>query len=140
MAIYTTAQIENAKKAYNEFLQYRSVESYEPEFIGYAAAEQRCESHNKIVKGILEGNKELTKEWKLFFLNEEVKAANKKAANKAKLTANKEASTDILAPVKALKIKGDFDKWLNNSSNPFRKEYFSKKYTTESVSAFLKTL
>lgn len=39
---YTTKQIENAKKAYNDFAQYRTLESFDPENIGYAAAEQRC--------------------------------------------------------------------------------------------------
>jgi hypothetical protein len=31
---YTEKQIENAKKAYSSMLQYRTVESYQPEFIG----------------------------------------------------------------------------------------------------------
>ena len=34
----------------------------------------RCEHHNRIVEDIRNGNKELEREWKLFFLNEEVKA------------------------------------------------------------------
>ncbi|RRT94152.1 hypothetical protein [Empedobacter falsenii] len=137
---YTAKQIENAKKAYNAMLVIRTVESYEPQYIGYAAAEQRCEFHNNIVKNILAGDKELEKEWKLFFLKEEVKADRKSAESKAKLQANKEASTDILSPIKSLKKLGEFGKWLNTSGNPFRKEHFSKKYTQASVSAFLETL
>ncbi|WBV60253.1 hypothetical protein PFY12_14590 [Chryseobacterium camelliae] len=140
MATYTTTQIENARKAYNEFLQYRSIESYEPEYIGYAAAEQRCDFHNNIVKSIIEGNKELEKEQKLFFLNLEVKKDRKKNETKAKLQANKEQSSDVLEPIKSIKKLGEFSNWLNDSKNPFRKEHFSKKYTAESVSAFLKTL
>lgn len=135
--IYTETQIENAKKAYNAMLQYRTVESYQPEFIGWNTAEQRCEYHNNIVREILNGNKELEKEWKLFFLKEEVKAEQKAAESKAKLAANKEASADILAPIKAAKKVGEFGKWLNTSGNPFRKEHFSKKYTQASVNAFL---
>lgn len=134
---YTAKQIENAKEAYNNMLQYKTVESYEPELIGWAAAEQRCEYHNNIVREILGGNKELEKEWKLFFLNEEVKADKKAAESKAKLAANKEASADVLAPVKAAKKMGEFGKWLNTSGNPFRKENFSKKYTAASVAAFM---
>ena len=134
---YTTRQIENAKKAYESMLVIRTVESFEPEFIGYAAAEQRCEYHNSIVSQILAGNKDLEKEWKLFFLNEEVKKDRKISEKKAKLNANKEASSDILAPIKAAKRMGEFGKWLNTSGNPFRKEFFTKKYTSESVNAFL---
>lgn len=137
---YTAKQIENAKRNYNAMLVIRTVESYDPQHIGWNAAEQRCEFHNKIVKAILDGDKELEKEWKLFFLNEEVKADQKASESKAKLNANKEASADILAPIKAAKKIGDFGKWLNTAGNHFRKEHFSKKYTQESVNAFLATL
>jgi hypothetical protein len=71
---YTEKQIENAKANYTSFLQVRTVESFEPQYIGYSAAEQRCDFHNKIVSEILAGNKDLEKEWKLFFLKEEVKS------------------------------------------------------------------
>ena len=134
---YTAQQIEKAKIAYNSFLVTRTVESYEPQYIGYAAAEQRCEFHNNLVNAILGGNKELEKEWKLFFLNEQVKLDRKEAESKAKLALNKEASADILAPIKAAKKLGEFGKWLNTPNNKFRKEHFSKKYTQESVSTFL---
>ena len=59
---------------------------------------------------------------------------------KAKLQANKEASADILAPIKSMKKLGEFGKWLNDSSNPYRKQHFNKKYTIEAVNAFLKTI
>jgi hypothetical protein len=134
---YTTTQIENAKANYTNFLKVRTVESYEPQYIGWAAAEQRCEFHNNIVTGILNGNKELEKEWKLFFLNEQVKSDRKAAESKAKLEANKSASADILAPIKAAKKLGEFGKWLNTSGNKFRTQHFSKKYTIEAVNAFL---
>lgn len=134
---YTTTQIENAKANYINFLKVRTVESYEPQYIGWAAAEQRCEFHNNIVNGILAGNKELEKEWKLFFLNEQVKSDRKAAESKAKLEANKAASADILAPIKAAKKLGEFGKWLNTPGNKFRTQHFSKKYTIEVVNAFL---
>ena len=73
-------------------------------------------------------------------MREEVKADQKAAERKAKLNANKEASADILAPIKKMKKIGEFGKWLNTSGNKFRKEHFSKKYTQESVNAFLSTL
>ena len=69
-----------------------------------------------------------------------MKADQKAEASKAKLNANKEASADILAPIKDMKKIGEFGKWLNTSGNKFRKEHFSKKYTQESVNAFLATL
>lgn len=134
---YTAKQIENAKANYNAMLVIRTVESYDPQIIGYNAAEQRCEYHNNIVSKIKAGDKELEKEWKLFFLNEEVKSDKKAAESKAKLTANKKASSDVLAPIKAAKKMVEFGKWLNNASNPFRKQHFSKKYTQEAVNAFL---
>jgi hypothetical protein len=137
---YTAKQIENAKSKYNAMLVIRTIESYEPQYVGYSAAEARCESNNNIVTSILNGDKEIEKYWKLFFLNEEVKADQKADERKAKLTANKEASSDILSPIKGLKKLGDFGKWLNTAGNDFRKEHFSKKYTQESVNAFLATI
>ena len=137
---YTAKQIENAKRNYNAMLKMQTLADYDVENIGRNTAEQRMDYHNRIVSEILAGNKDLEKEWKLFFLKEEVKADKKAAENKAKLAANKEASADILAPIKEMKKIGEFGKWLNTSGNKFRKEHFSKKYTRESVNAFLATL
>jgi hypothetical protein len=137
---YTEKQIENAKRNYNAMLKIHTLADYDVENIGINTAEQRMEYHNRIVSEILAGNKELEREWKLFFLNEEVKADRKAAESKAKLNANKEASADILAPIKEMRKMGEFGKWLNTSGNKFRKEHFNKKYTAEAVNAFLLTL
>ena len=137
---YTDKQIENARRNYNESMKIRTLADYDVEHIGRNTAEQRMEFHNSLVLQIRNGNKELEREWKLFFLNEEVKADRKASENKAKLTANKEASADILAPIKAIKKMGEFGKWLNTPGNSFRKEHFNKKYTQESVNTFLSTL
>ena len=134
---YSAKQIENAKRNYNSMLRIYTLADYDVEIIGRNTAEQRMDYHNKIVTDIRNGNKELEKEWKLFFLKEEVKADQKEAASKSKLAANKYASTDILAPIKEMRKLGDFGKWLNTAGNPFRKEHFNKKYTLESVNAFL---
>ena len=134
---YSAKQIENAERNYNAMLRIHTLSDYDVEIIGTNTAEQRMDYHNRIVTDIRNGNKELEKEWKLFFLKEEVLADQKSDARKAKLSANKEASADILAPIKSLKKIGEFGKWLNTSGNPFRKEHFSKKYTVESVNAFL---
>lgn len=66
---YTATQIENAKRNYNTFAQYRTVESFEPQFIGSSQAEQRSEFHNNIVEKIKNNDAETIKEWKLFFFN-----------------------------------------------------------------------
>ena len=137
---YTAKQIENAKRNYNSMLKMQTLSDYDVENIGRNTAEQRMDYHNRIVSEILAGNKELEKEWKLFFLKEEVKADQKAEVSKAKLKANKEASADILTPIKEMKKIGEFGKWLNTAGNKFRKEYFSKKYTQVSVNAFLQTL
>ena len=137
---YTAKQIENAKRNYNSMLKMQTLSDYDVENIGRNTAEQRMDYNNRIVSEILAGNKELEKEWKLFFLKEEVKADQKAEASKAKLNANKEASAEILAPIKEMKKIGEFGKWLNTAGNKFRKEHFSKKYTQESVNAFLSTL
>lgn len=135
---YTAKQIENAKRAYTAMLQYRTVESYNPQYIGYDEAQRRCEYDNNIVKEILNGNKELEKKWKLFFLMEEVKADQKASESKAKLSANKEASASVLSFIKDNGKKlGDYYKWLNTPKNIYRKEYFSKKYTMESATQFI---
>ena len=137
---YTAKQIENAKRNYNAMLKMQTLSDYDVENIGRNTAEQRMDYHNRIVSEILAGNKELEKEWKLFFLKEEVKADQKAAESKAKLAANKDASADILAPIKELRKLGDFGKWLNTAGNPFRKQHFNKKYTVEAVNEFLSTL
>lgn len=137
---YTAKQIENAKRNYNSMLRMHTLADYDVETIGRNTAEQRMDYHNRIVSDIRNGNKELEREWKLFFLKEEVKADQKAAESKAKLAANKEASADILAPIKAAKKLGDFGKWLNTAGNPFRKQHFNKKYTVEAVNSFLATI
>lgn len=137
---YTAKQIENAKRNYNAMLVIHTIADYDVEIIGRSVADQRMDYNNNIVSSILAGNRDLEKEWKLFFLKEEVKADRKQAENKAKLAANKEASSDILAPIKELRKIGDFAKWLNTAGNPFRKQNFNKKYTVEAVNEFLQTI
>jgi hypothetical protein len=135
---YTARQIENAKKNYTNFLKINNnVYDFQALTAGMLEATRRMDCHNNIVTSILNGNKELEREWKLFFLKEEVKADQKAAQSKAKLAANKEASADILAPIKAAKKMVEFGKWLNTAGNPFRKQHFSKTYTVQAVTAFL---
>ena len=137
---YTAKQIENAKRNYDEFMKLHTLADYEVEIIGLNTAEQRMEYHNRIVTAIRNGDKVLEREWKLFFLEEEVKADQKRAESKAKLAANKEASADILEPIKKMRKLGEFGKWLNTPGNQFRKQHFNKKYTVEAVNTFLATI
>lgn len=137
---YTDKQIENAKRAYWKFMKYTKAQDDPNYEVNPFEAERRSEYHNSLVTRIFNGDKELEREWKLFFLTEEVKADRKSAESKAKLAANKEASADILAPIKELRKLGEFGKWLNTPGNPFRKQHFNKKYTSQAVNEFLKTI
>lgn len=137
---YTAKEIENAKRNYNAMMRLHTLADYNVEVIGIDTATQRMEFHNRIVTEIRNGNKELEREWKLFFLKEAVKAEQKRAASKAKLAANKKASADILEPIKKMRKLGEFGKWLNTPGNPFRKQHFNKKYTVEAVNEFLQIL
>lgn len=62
----------------------------------------------------------------------------KSDASKAKKAANKSSSQSLLDQIisKGLRL-GDYYKWLNSKGNKYRSEYFSKKYSAASVSAFL---
>ncbi len=133
---YTTKQIENAKRNYNAMMRLHTLADYNVEVIGFDTAVQRMEFHNRIVIDIRNGDKELEREWKLFYLKEEVKADQKRAESKAKLAANKAASANILEPVKKMRKLGEFGKWLNTPGNPFRKQHFNKKYTERQLTHF----
>lgn len=137
---FTAKQIENAKRNFNSMLKIRTMADYDVEAIGSIEAERRMEDHNEKVNAILNGDKALASKWKRFFLMEEVKADQKEAESKAKKAANKEASADILAPIKKMKKLAEFGKWLNTPGNQYRKQHFKKKYSQEAVNAFLETL
>lgn len=137
---YTDSQIARAKAEYNSFLVYHTASLYNPAIIGMEVAQQRADSHNATVAAIKAGNQELEREWKFFFLNEELKKDLKKEEAKAKLAANKEASADIIAPIRTARKLGEFAKWLNTPGNKFRKQNFTKKYTVEAVEAFMATI
>ena len=81
---YTTNQISRAKTAYNRFMQIETLSNYDVKTIGVNEAENRLQFHNNIVSSINEGDKGLEREWKLFFLTEEVKADQKKNDSKDK--------------------------------------------------------
>lgn len=83
------------------------------------------------------GNVKLANEWRLYFLKEQVKVDNKKTESIAKQAVNKANSADVLAPIIEAKRLVEYGKWLNTAGNIYRKENFNKKYTQQSVNAFL---
>jgi len=134
---YTESQIERARRAYNDMLVFKSVSDFKPEFIGRAEAEERCNHHNGIVEGIMNGNKELEREWKLFFLTQAVAEDNKDDARKAKLAANKAASSDELAAVKAAgRNLKDFYAFVK-ATKEIRQQFYTKRFTMGAVRMFL---
>lgn len=88
----------------------------------------------------LDKNEEFKNKVVDFYAQLDRKAQAKQEESKAKLKANKEASADVLQPIKKAKKLGDFGKWLNTKGNKFRKQHFSKKYTKEAVNEFLQTI
>ena len=137
---YTESQIAQAKANYNRAMRYHTLADYEVNVIGLNESERRMDFHNAIIDQIKAGNQEVIREWKLFFLNQEVEKDAKIAASKAKIAASKAASADILEPIKSMRKLGEFGKWLNTSGNPYRKQHFNKKYTQQAVDTFLNTL
>jgi hypothetical protein len=134
---FTPDQIERAKKAYNAFLHFRSVNDYNIENIGIQEAKRRVEFANNEISEIFHGNKELERKWKMFFLNEELKKDRKIAENKAKLAANKEATQSVLDLVKSNGYKlADYYSFLK-SNKKYAKEFYSKRYTMESANEFM---
>ena len=80
---YTAKEIEIAKRNYKAMMRLHTLADYNVEVIGFDTATQWMEYHNSIVTDIRNGNKELEREWKLFFLKEEVKADQKRADRKS---------------------------------------------------------
>lgn len=85
----------------------------------------------------LEKNAEFTSKIVNFYNEIEAKSNAKMEASKAKLTANKEASSNILVSVKnAGKKLGDYYEFVK-SNKKYAREFYSKKFSTESVNEFL---
>ena len=134
---YTQDQIERAKEKYNNFLKIHTLSDYDVATIGKVEANNRKDYHNSIVEKINSGDKELAAQWKRHFLNSEVEKDQKIAATKNKLATNKAASADVLGQVKAAGKKlADYYEFVKNDKR-FAKEFYSKKFTQESVNAFL---
>ena len=134
---FTPEQIARAEKEYKAFLHFRSVESFQPEYIGRIEAHQLADFHNNEIEAILNGDKEIERKWKMFFLNDQFKRDAKLAANKAKLSANKEATQSVLDYVKSNGYKlADYYQFLKTTKK-YAKEFYSKKFTMESANEFM---
>lgn len=103
MTTYTESQIKKAKSNYESFLNYESLRDYDVDTIGRNEATNRMEYHNRIVSQILGGNKELEREWKLWFLNQEVKKDRKSAERKTKKQKNNISAEELRANCLAIK-------------------------------------
>lgn len=135
--MYTQSQIESARKAYNNMLVIKSISDFNPSIIGHSEAHSRCENHNNIVNAIMNGDKELERKWKLFFLNQAVMSDNKNDAKKAKLSANKSASSDVLAAVKqAGRNLKDFYAFVK-ANKEIRNQFYTKNFSPRAVQMFL---
>lgn len=136
---YTPEQIANARARFNRDMTYKTADDfYQEGNMSPREAERRAEDHNATVRKIANGDIELKRKWKLWYLNDEAKKSQKAAESKAKIIANKTASSGVLAEIKSAgKNLTDYYKWLNKPSNIYRKEFFNKKYTAESARAFI---
>jgi hypothetical protein len=134
---FTPDQIERAKKAYNAFLHYVKVSDYDIEDMSINEINVIVDHANNEISEILNGNRELERKWKMFFLNEELRKDRKIAENKAKLAANKEATQSVLDYVKSNGYKlADYYQFLKTTKK-YAKEFYSKKYTMESANEFM---
>jgi hypothetical protein len=125
---------------YMEFLVVKTIEDYDLSTTSINVAQADMQYHNNIVNQILAGNRELEREHKMSCINIILMNDQKADESKAKLALNKANSSEVLAPIKALRKLGDFGKWLNVKGNPYRTQHFNKKYTAEAVEAFIQTL
>lgn len=87
----------------------------------------------------LEKNEDYKKELETEYSHQAFKASAKHTASVLKLSANKEASTDVLKSIKDVGKKlGDYYAFLKNSKDrSFTKEFYSKKYSQISADTFI---
>ena len=64
-----------------------------------------------------------------------IEAEQEAARKAAKMAANKQASEEVLAPIRAARKLGAFEAWIKKSQ--YKKEFWSGKITQASVNAFL---
>lgn len=121
----------------NPILNSRSISKYGE----YGLDQRRTDYTDKQLWAIsyeLMKNKKYTNKLGEKKYSERIKAERKKMEQKTKLSSNKSASQPFLDMIKQKNRKlGDYYKWLNTRDNKYRKEYFNKKYSLESVKAFL---
>jgi hypothetical protein len=134
MRKYTESQIARAKAKYeNAFAYYHTTSNYNVASIGMTEAHYRADYHNQQVDLIKAGDKDTVRYWKLFFLNQEFDADLKAT----RLAAAREEGKNNLAKVKAAgKKMADYYNFVKNHKR-YSREFYSKKYTAESVDAFL---
>ncbi len=85
---YTESQIERAKKAYNRFYRYVSLEDMLYYTQNRKSAQERMDMHNAEIAEIRKGNKAVERARKIWFCEQERLKDLKKAAKKSKKSIN----------------------------------------------------
>ncbi|NLO70213.1 MAG: hypothetical protein GX102_04575, partial [Porphyromonadaceae bacterium] len=87
----------------------------------------------------LQKNKKYTQKLGKELAARKAKAELKKQASRSKLQANKAGSQRILDSIKSNGFKlGDYYNWLKKNKK-YRKEFYNKKYSSESAKEFMKS-
>jgi uncharacterized HAD superfamily protein len=88
----TPKQIERAEKAFKKFLHFKSIHDFDIDRIGLENAQKFLKWHNDDVRDILNGEIEVERRWREFFLGVEIKKAQRIKENRAKARAIKKAN------------------------------------------------
>jgi hypothetical protein len=73
----TPKQIERAEKAFKRFLHFKSIHDFDIDRIGLDNAQKFLSWHNDDVRDILNGEIEVERRWKEFFIGVEIKRAKR---------------------------------------------------------------
>jgi len=85
----TPKQMERAEKAYKKFLHFKSIHDFDIDRIGLENAQKFLSWHNGDISEILNGNEEVERRWREFFIGVEIKRAERNKARRAELRAKK---------------------------------------------------
>ena len=123
------AQLPESSLAYKILKQnYDSVKDYD-----------LTEKQKWVIAYELQKNKSYTQKLGSEIAKRKRDAESKALMSKMKKAANKSASQPLLNQIKSKGLKlGDYYNWLKGQKGNWRSEYYSKKYSSASVNAFIK--
>ena len=87
----TPKQIERAEKAFKRFLHFKSIHDFDIDRIGLENARKFLDWHNGDVRDILNGEIEVERRWREFFLGVEIKRDERNNKKRAEARAKKRA-------------------------------------------------